>query len=82
MEKYNLSGYRFKEALDITHIISLFYHKAPRNFSVIGEQHPLWEMVYVDKGKVLITADDKTYVLRIAGILGFIVSLIIIKKVL
>lgn len=70
MEKYNLSGYRFKEALDITHIISLFYHKAPRNFSVIGEQHPLWEMVYVDKGKVLISADDKTYVLR-AGEIAF-----------
>ncbi|MBQ3057709.1 MAG: AraC family transcriptional regulator [Clostridia bacterium] len=64
MAKFKLSGYPLNDSLNIANIVSLFYHKAPRNFSVIGEQHPLWEMIYVDKGKVMITADDKNYVLK------------------
>ena len=64
MENFKLSGYPLNDEVNITNIISLFNHKAPRNFSVIGEQHPIWEMIYVDKGKVMITAGDKNYVLK------------------
>lgn len=64
MENFKLSGYPLNDEVNITNIISLFYHKAPRNFSVIGEQHPIWEMIYVDKGKVMITAGDNNYVLK------------------
>ena len=58
------------KSLCISHLISLFYYKSPRNFQFEGEQHDFWEFIYIDKGKMLITAGNKQYVLR-AGELAF-----------
>lgn len=63
-------GYALKKAIDITRIVSLFHHKAPGNFGVMGERHPFWEMIYADRGKIKITAGDKTRLLN-AGEIAF-----------
>lgn len=64
------SFYTFAKELNITHLISLFYNKSPRNFRFEGESHDFWEFIYIDKGKMLITAGEKQYLLK-AGELAF-----------
>lgn len=59
-----------KKQLHITHIISTFYYKSPNNFCFDGEVHDYWEFIYVDKGSMLITADQQQYLLN-AGELAF-----------
>lgn len=64
MQKSGFAGFPLKDTLNITHITSLFYHKAPKNFKFKGERHPIWEMIYVDKGKMVITAGEATHILK------------------
>lgn len=54
----------------LTHLISLFYQKFPRNFYFGGEAHDFWELVYIDKGQLLVTAGEKQYLLK-AGEMAF-----------
>jgi AraC-like DNA-binding protein len=35
-----------------------------KNFYYEGEKHDFWEMVYIDKGEMLCTADDKRFILK------------------
>ena len=56
--------------IELTHLISLFYLKCPRNFYFGGEAHDFWELVYIDKGQLLVTAGEKLYPLK-AGELAF-----------
>ena len=56
--------------IEITHLISLFYLKCPRNFAFSGEAHDFWELVYIDQGQILVTAGEKQYLLK-AGELAF-----------
>lgn len=60
----------FCKEIDITNLISLFYLKSPRNFYFGGEAHDFWEMVYIDKGQLLVTAGNQQYLLK-AGELAF-----------
>ena len=40
--------YSFVKELNISHLISLFYYKSPRNFLFEGESHDFWEFIYID----------------------------------
>lgn len=62
--------YPLKRSLEITELISLFYFKSPRDYRFDGESHDFWEFIFVDQGRVLITAGKNRYVLR-AGELAF-----------
>jgi len=62
--------YTFSKDLSVTQLVSLFYYNSPKDFSFKGESHDFWEFIYIDKGKMLITAGDKNYVLK-AGELAF-----------
>lgn len=68
--KQPYSHYPFQKALHVSELISLFYAKSPRNFQFNGETHDFWELIYIDKGKMLITAGDNQYILK-AGELAF-----------
>ena len=35
-----------------------------KNFYYEGEKHDFWEMVYIDKGEMICTADDKRFILK------------------
>jgi len=59
-----------KTVLNITHIINILYYKFPKTFVFEGESHDFWELIYVDKGEVVITAGDIQYVLM-AGEMAF-----------
>lgn len=69
MEKSYLF-YSLNNDINITNLVSLFYEKAPRNFSVSGESHDFWEFIYIDKGQMLITAGEHKYILK-TGELAF-----------
>ena len=66
----NLHGYPLKKELTVQAVVSAFYHKSPKNFVFAGESHDFWELIYVDKGRILITAGEQKYVLK-AGELAF-----------
>ncbi len=60
----NFTRLRFEKVFNIESIITLFYMEMPRNFSYDGEQHDFWEMVYIDKGEMICTADKNRFVLK------------------
>ena len=57
-------GIPLKSELGATRLISDFYYELPEAFDYAGERHPGWEFVYVDKGKVSVSADNATYILK------------------
>lgn len=54
----------FEKILNIDRIITIFYMELPKNFSYEGEQHDFWEMVYIDKGEMICTADKNRFILK------------------
>ena len=54
----------FDRVFNIDKIITLFYMEMPKNFSYDGEQHDFWEMVYIDKGQMICTANKNRFVLK------------------
>lgn len=60
----NFTRLRFEKVFNIESIITLFYMEMPRNFSYDGEKHNFWEMVYIDKGEMICTADKNRFVLK------------------
>ena len=66
--KYPL--YSFTKVLDIKKLVSLFLHKGSSDFRFDGESHDFWEFIYIDSGKMLITAGEEQYILK-SGELAF-----------
>ncbi len=62
--KDNFTRISFDKIFNIEKIITLFYMEMPRNFSYDGERHDFWEMVYIDKGEMLCTADKNRFILK------------------
>ena len=50
--------------LNIDKIFTIFYMELPKNFCYEGEKHDFWEMVYIDKGEMLCTADTNRFTLK------------------
>lgn len=62
--KDNFIRQKFKKVFNIDSIITIFYMEFSKDFSYEGERHDFWEMVYVDKGEVICTADTKQFILK------------------
>lgn len=54
----------FDRVFNINKIITLFYMEMPKNFCYEGERHDFWEMVYIDKGEMICTADKNRFILK------------------
>ncbi len=54
----------FNELFDVENIITIFYMEFSKSFQYEGERHDFWEMVYIDKGEMLCTADKNQFVLK------------------
>ncbi len=50
--------------INITKIISIHYFEFDETFDFKGESHNFWEMVYIDKGQVLIKSDTNVKILN------------------
>ncbi|MEE1042476.1 MAG: AraC family transcriptional regulator [Clostridia bacterium] len=55
---------KLKDDIVIKGIYTLYYFERSKNFYYDGEKHDFWEMVYVDKGEGVVTADDREFVLK------------------
>lgn len=58
------TGFGFERIINIEKIITLFYMELSKNFYYDGERHDFWEMVYIDKGEMLCTADKNRFILK------------------
>ena len=54
----------FDKKFNITHIYTLFYMEIPKDFKYDGESHDFWEMVYIDKGEMICTANENRFILK------------------
>lgn len=50
--------------IHIRKIITVFYMELSKDFHYEGESHNFWEMVYIDKGEMLCTADTHQFTLK------------------
>ncbi|MBP3412057.1 MAG: helix-turn-helix transcriptional regulator [Oscillospiraceae bacterium] len=62
--KDNFTRVSFERVFNVEKIITIFYMEFSKNFSYEGESHDFWEMVYIDKGEMLCTADRNKFVLK------------------
>ena len=56
--------HRLPGVIHIRKIITIFYMELSKDFHYDGEQHNFWEMVYIDKGEMLCTADKHQFTLK------------------
>ena len=52
------------EAVTLTAIDTLLYFEFSDKFKDRVESHPAWEMIYADRGRCTVVADDKTFTLE------------------
>lgn len=62
--KDNFTRQSIPSTFDIKSIITVFYMELSKDFQYAGEQHDFWEMVYIDKGQMLCTADKNQFMLK------------------
>ncbi len=53
-----------REEFEIKKIVTVHYFEYMRDYIYEGESHDFWEFVYVDKGIIEISADDRKFSLR------------------
>lgn len=50
--------------IEIENLYTIHYFEYHKDFSFGGERHNFWEIMYVDRGEVIATADEKSFVLK------------------
>ena len=56
--------HKLNTEFSITDLVNVSYYTLSKDFVWSGESHEPWEMVYVDKGEVICTADKNRFVLK------------------
>ncbi len=62
--KDNFIKHALPAVFSVENIITFFYMELSKDFQYDGEQHDFWEMVYIDKGEMLCTADNNRFTLK------------------
>jgi len=62
--KDNFTRIAIEESFRVEAIITLFYMELSKSFTHEGESHDFWEMVYIDKGDMICTADKNRFILK------------------
>ncbi|MCQ6563227.1 helix-turn-helix domain-containing protein [Paenibacillus mendelii] len=60
-ELNNMIRTSLEQTIVINQIITMFYAERERGFEFHGEYHDFWEFLYVDKGEIVVTADDSVH---------------------
>ncbi len=53
-----------RREISVDEIVTVHYFEYTKDFAFSGEMHDFWEMVYIDKGEAIITADAKDITLH------------------
>ena len=56
--------HKLNTEFSITDLVNVSYYTLSKDFVWSGESHEPWEMVYVDKGEMVVTAGTDTYLLK------------------
>lgn len=62
MDKY--IRYKINTSINVNKIPTLFYSEFDKDFNFEGETHDFWELVYVDKGEIIIRASNEEVILK------------------
>lgn len=62
--KNNITKFNFTKIFNVEKLITMFYMEFSKDFKYDGEAHDFWELVYIDKGEMLCTADKNNFVLK------------------
>lgn len=62
--KPNYTAQRLANFISVNKIVTVHHYEFSKDFHFDGESHNFWEMVYVDKGQVKISADSRTFYLK------------------
>lgn len=54
---------QLKNVVTLSRIVTIHYYEFDKSFVFAGESHDFWEMVYVDRGRVLVKRDAEEIVL-------------------
>ena len=60
----NFVRHSFSSVFKVDKIITMFYMELSKDFYYDGESHDFWEMVYIDKGEMVCTADKSKFTLK------------------
>ncbi len=60
---------QLKTIFNVSEIVTVHYHEFDKNFVFEGERHNFWELVYVDKGSVVVKREDEKLVISQGEIL-------------
>lgn len=55
---------RIKNTITVSSIITMYYYDFTATYRSGREKHNFWELVYVDNGRVIVTANDSTHILN------------------
>ncbi len=56
--------HNLETVVSVTGLVNVSYYTLSKDFLWSGESHDFWEMVYVDKGEMVVTAGTDTYLLK------------------
>lgn len=59
----NFTSHILKDDLNINKLYTVHYFEYSKDYKFSGEAHNFWKFVYVDKGEVICTSEDKEYTL-------------------
>ena len=49
---------------NVTHLVNASSYHIPPDYMEPGERHDFWELVYVDRGEIIVRANDSEYLLK------------------
>lgn len=62
-------GFSVDPVIQIDTLFTIYYNEFADSYHFGGEQHPFWEMVYVDKGTAVAIGGEKEYVMHQGSII-------------
>lgn len=57
-------GTRLKDEIIIRELVTVHYYELSKDYYFAGEKHDFWEMVYADKGELLVKTDNEEILLK------------------
>ena len=54
-------GVNLKKHIEISKLYTVHYFEYSSDFKFVGERHNFWEFVYVDKGRVVVSAENQEF---------------------
>lgn len=55
---------KLNDIFKVSKLVTIHYYEYDKSFAFDGERHDFWEMVYIDKGKVLVKSEENEIILK------------------